>query len=186
MTNLEHKDGLSSASFTQATKVVVFVALGLTPIVCIVLVFGVIGLISSKETVYAPGFSEQAFDLVTVGMSSTEVQGILGAPIDINNWTSLAPKFLSLADGTNALVILQDSVAQCTHKCELEELWTGRISFQEFQQMHGGVTATRALKLESWEYSRHKDRDGNYFRRTVIVDVEMDKVFKKTREWYWD
>lgn len=45
------------------------------------------------ETVYAPGFSRGAFNQVTPGMSSSEVLGILGEPLEKNE-TKYSPEII--------------------------------------------------------------------------------------------
>lgn len=49
----------------------------------LILLTGLLALGCGDTTIYAPGYSEDAFDRITTGMSTGEVERLLGAPLEI-------------------------------------------------------------------------------------------------------
>jgi inner membrane protein len=139
------------------------------------------GFVLREDTVYAPGFSESAFDQVTTGQSASEVRRALGSPLS-ESWFYMAPdarppdeRPAPQASGCLAVRVERDLVVSTYHAeaCKARGVENGR-TVADTKSRLGSPSET------CWAYTRGSG-DGHYRER--LVCFASGTVHLVVRRW---
>jgi inner membrane protein len=139
------------------------------------------GFLLREDTVYAPGFSEPAFDSVLAGQSASDVRRGLGSPLS-ESWFYMAPdarppdeRPAPLAGGCLAVRVERDLVVSTYHaeSCTARGVEKG-LSSADLESRLGSPSEI------CWAYTRGA-ADGHYRER--LVCFVNGKVHTVVRRW---
>lgn len=139
------------------------------------------GFLLREDTVYAPNFSESAFDRVTAGQSASDVRRTLGSPLS-ESWFYMAPdarppneRPAPQASGCLIVRVERDLVASTYHaeSCKARGVENGRTAADTESRLGSPSQIC-------WAYT-HGSADGHYRER--LVCFANGTVHMVVRRW---